>query len=221
MLPDLDKTLEKLIYRTGKINKSDVDIAFDQPTGEWSAKLSKPTLNLFCYDIRENLKLRRPDMDVTRNGDKTGVRSIPRLRFDVSYLLTAWARDPQDEHQLIWRALAALRHHPKLAPEDCEGNLRYSTYEIPLMVATQTDHPVNAVDLWSVLENQMRLGFVVLATVELDPELTIEGPLVLEATIRVGQSDRPDQMSMQALDAEIKHTAKQKKKDEDKGKEKG
>jgi hypothetical protein len=78
------------------------------------------------------------------------------------------------------------------------------------------------VDLWSVLENQMKLGFVAVATIELDVETAIEAPLVLEATIKVGQSLRPEEKRMQALDVSLRHTAKQKKqKDEDKGKEEG
>ena len=63
------------------------------------------------------------------------------------------------------------------------------------------------VDLWSVLENQMRLGFIVVATLELDTEIGFEGPLVLEAFVRVGQSDEPSEEEMTALDVELKHKA--------------
>ena len=52
------------------------------------------------------------------------------------------------------------------------------------------------VDLWGVLDNQMRLGFTLTATVELDVELSIEAPLVLEATIRLGSSDEPARQTL-------------------------
>ena len=52
-----------------------------------------------------------------------------------------------------------------------------------------SDNPMNLVDLWSVLDNQMKLGFTVIATIELDLDLTMEGPLVLEGEIRVGTRD--------------------------------
>ena len=70
MLHDLDKTLDNLLREDGKIPKKDIDIEFDQPTGEWSAKLSRPTLNLWAFDIRENIKLRRADFERGRSGQR-------------------------------------------------------------------------------------------------------------------------------------------------------
>ena len=35
------------------IKKAEVEIAFDRPTRDWSSRLSKPTLNLFLFDVRE------------------------------------------------------------------------------------------------------------------------------------------------------------------------
>ena len=42
----------------------------------------------------------------------------------------------------------------------------------------------------------MRLGFMLTATVDLDIELSMEAPLVLEATIRLGSSDYPAQKTL-------------------------
>lgn len=190
MLHDLDQTLEKLIYTEGKLNRSEIDIAFEQPNGEWSSRLSRPTLSLWCFDLRENIKLRTMDRQYVRNGN-TAKTSFPARRMDLSYLVTAWARKIEDEHQLIWRALAALKRFTTLVPSECEGALRYQTRDIPLTVADMSENPTNLVDLWSVLDNQMHLGFIVVATVELDTEIGFEGPLVLEAQIRVGTSSDP------------------------------
>lgn len=191
MIQDLDQTLENLIRKEGKLNKSDIDIAFEQPTSEWSARLSRPTVNFFCYDLRENLKLRTMDRTVTRNGTH-GFSAFPPRRVDLSYLITAWARKVEDEHQLLWRALAALKKHTDLMPSECEGLLRHQTRNIPIKVAEMGENPVNLVDLWGVLDNQMRLGFVMVTTVELDTEIGFEAPLVLEADIRVGRMYEPE-----------------------------
>ncbi len=145
----------------------------------------------------------------------TTIGAHPRVRaprrIDLTYLVTAWAREPEDEHQLLWRALAALKGVPVLKPDDCEGALRYQQHDIPLQVADMADVHVNLVDLWSVLENQMRLGFTVIATVELDTEIAIEGPLVLIGTFRVGQSDEPPEERLSALDVELRHSASDRK----------
>jgi len=67
------------------------------------------------------------------------------------------------------------------------------------------------VDLWSVLENQMRLGFTVTATLELDTEIGFEAPLVLEGIFRVGQTASAPDEELSAIDVEIRHRAESEK----------
>lgn len=195
MLHDLDRTIEKLLYDEGKLNKGEIDVSFEQPNSEWSARLSRPTINCWCFDLRENLKLRGTDRYVQRNGNMAETR-FPVKRIDLSYLVTSWARKIEDEHQLLWRALAVLKRFPKLIQSDGVGELRHARYEIPMQVADMSNIQANLMDLWSVLDNQMRLGFVVVATVELDTELAFEGPLVLEPIIRIGQSEDPQRREL-------------------------
>jgi len=59
MIDELDEVLRKFLIREVPIKNGDVDIKFDMPKREWSARLNRPTLNLFLYDIRENAKLRQ------------------------------------------------------------------------------------------------------------------------------------------------------------------
>ncbi len=195
MLHDLNKTVEKLLIKRGNLTPNQIDISFEQPNGQWSARLSRPTISCWCFDLRENLKLRNSNLNTSRNGDH-GIRSIPARRMDLTYLITAWAGKIEDEHQLLWRALAALKPVTSLSPSECEGMLRYQSRDVPLLVADTSNTSINLVDLWGVLDNQMRLGFTLIATVELDLELSIESPLVFEATIRVGSSDDPTQQTL-------------------------
>ncbi|NOG48552.1 MAG: DUF4255 domain-containing protein [Chloroflexi bacterium] len=163
MLDDLDKTLENLLRGRGGIG-TDIEIAFDQPNREWSSRLSRPTLNLYAFDIRENLKLRSVEREVTRNGNSATI-TRPARRIDVSYLVTAWARKIEDEHRLLWRGLSVFKRLPYILVAQTEGALRYSRLDLPLWVAeTNPNHSVNLVDLWSVLDNQMRLGFTLVIT---------------------------------------------------------
>lgn len=204
MLQDVDRTLEKLLYERGKINKKDVEIAFETPTGEWSARLSRPTLNLWCFDLRENIALRTSGMRVERNtSNNSATRSFPERRIDVTYLVTAWARDVQDEHQLLWRALATLKNLPVLKPDDCEGALRYQTRSLPTVTADMNELHANVVDLWGVLDNQMKAGFLFKITVELEVEAFEPGPLVLRSSITVGQSEEPAQRKVDQEDVKI------------------
>ncbi|MFN8529044.1 MAG: DUF4255 domain-containing protein [Anaerolineae bacterium] len=205
MIHELDSTFEKILYERGKISRRDVDISFDTPTGEWSARISRPTLNMWCFDLRENLKLRNADLTTAMSRSDKGSRTAqPPRRYDLVYLLTAWARKVEDEHQLLWRALAALMQVPKITAEMTVGDtLLEQPFDIPLTIANTADLQSNITDLWSVLNNQMRLGFPVVATLALDTGRGIESPLVFEKRLVVGQSQHPETEVSEVQDAPI------------------
>lgn len=207
MLHFLDQTLERLLTERGNLERSAIDIAFDLPGAEWSSRLARPTINCWCYDLRENVKMRNMDMQITK-GDRRAIMKLPPRRVDFTYLVTAWARKPEDEHLLLWRALYALSKSTVLLPEECEGDLKYQPYEIPITVAQPGETGVNLSDLWSVLQNDMHLGFNVLVTLALDTEREFDAPLVLEARIGIGQADEPPSQTMTALDRELIQRAK-------------
>ena len=55
-LADLDEALRTLLKRELERHGFEgVEIAFDAPATDWSAKLTNPTVNLFLYDLRENV----------------------------------------------------------------------------------------------------------------------------------------------------------------------
>lgn len=211
MIQDLDKTLEKLVYDRGKLNRNEIDISFEQPTAEWSARLNRPTLNCWCFDLRENVKLRSMDMTATHR-DNTARIALRPLRYDLMYLVTAWARRIEDEHQLIWRALGALVQVPRLDPDECEGGLRDQLFDIPLVVGNVTDRMPSMTDLWSVLDNQMRLGFTLVVTLALDSGRGFDAPLVLEKQIAVGQAEHPEAQVITAPDVVLRQQADRKSK---------
>jgi hypothetical protein len=211
MIQDLDKTLEKLIYERGRLNRNEIDISFEQPTGEWSARLNRPTLNCWGFDLRENVKLRSMDMTATQRDNHARIALRP-LRYDLMYLITAWARRIEDEHQLLWRALGALVQVPRLDPNECEGGLRDQMFDIPLVVGNITDRMPSMTDLWSVLDNQMRLGFTLVVTLALDSGRGFDAPLVLEKQVTVGQAQHPEDRVISAPDVVIRQQASRKSK---------
>ena len=61
-LADLDEALRTLLKRELERHGFEgVEIAFDAPATDWSAKLTNPTVNLFLYDLRENVAASRGD----------------------------------------------------------------------------------------------------------------------------------------------------------------
>ena len=58
MIHDLDETLRELLVTTVPIDPLAVDITFTMPGKDWATAITKPTVSLFLYDIRENAELR-------------------------------------------------------------------------------------------------------------------------------------------------------------------
>lgn len=192
MIHELDETIRQILIDRGKLNGNEIDIEFDQPTGEWSATLSRPTINCWLYDIRENTELRANMQLRTVRENGKAKRVSPALRFDLSYLVTAWTRKVDDEHRLLWRALGAMASIRVLDPEECIGSLCNQPFKIPIKVAQGTAAVSTLAELWGVLDNQMRAGFNFVATLAFDPDRGFESELVLAKRFIVGQSGKPE-----------------------------
>ena len=70
------------------LNATDVEVVFDAPTRDWAARRNKPTIDMYLYDIREDLRRRQTGMIETRNdrGMVTERRELPPiLQVGVSH----------------------------------------------------------------------------------------------------------------------------------------
>jgi hypothetical protein len=173
VIADVDEVLRKLLIREIEIKGNEVDIQFDQPKREWSSRLSKPTINLFLFDLRENLRLRGSEQysTINRPDGTSEVRRNP-VRMDLRYLMTAWVKEAEDEHLLLSTALMGLLRNPFLPTELFTERLKTQPHPCPLEVATFPPEagPVDKfTEIWGVLDNEMRPGVLVTATVSVDP----------------------------------------------------
>jgi hypothetical protein len=169
----VDEALRKLLTYEIDIKDNEVDIQFDQPKREWTSRLSKPTINLFLFDVRENLRLRGAEQYTTINRpDGTSeVRRNP-VRMDLRYLMTAWVKEAEDEHLLLSSALVGLLRNPFLPQHCLSEQLKNQPAPIALEVATFPPEvgPVDKFsEIWGVLDNEMHPGVIVTVTISLDP----------------------------------------------------
>ncbi len=173
MIADVDEVLRKMLTREMEIKRNEVEIQFDQPKREWSSRLSKPTLNLFLFDIRENLRLRMAEQytTTTRPDGNTEVRRNP-VRIDLRYLMTAWAKDPEDEHLLLSSALSGILRNPFLPADLLTERLVNQPVPVPVDIANFQPEvgPVDKFsEIWGVLDNEMRPGILLTVTLSVDP----------------------------------------------------
>ena len=191
MFHDLDEALRQLLIREIPIKNNEVEIAFDQPKREWSARLSRPTLNLFLYDMRENRKLRQSqEWFIEQNRDGTVTQRRQPARVDLRYMVSAWAKEPDDEHNLLARTLMALFRQPHLPKDLLPESLKDQPAAVPLEVA-QEDVLTSPSDVWNVMDNEMRPVIVLVVTLAIDPYTPMVTPLVRSREIRYGQSAEP------------------------------
>jgi hypothetical protein len=183
---DLDETIRQLLIRDVPLNLSEVDVSFDAPDREWSGRLSRPTVNCFLYDVRENEELRESAWDYTRdvaNGTVTR-RKLP-IRFNTTYNVTVWARAPEDEHMLLWRVLAALARNPSLPDEIIQGALVDQPFPLVARVGRPEQARTNPADLWQALDNRIRPSLTYVVTLALDPEIAFTSPVTLGSVTRM------------------------------------
>ena len=185
MFADLDESIKQLLIQRGNLNSGEVDISFEMPTREWAAGISRPTINLYLFDIRENVELKNPTpWTVQRGPNNTAIKSRPDIRVDVNYSITAVASAIEDEHRLLNRVLLALSQHPVLPEELLQGLV--SGQEIFTYVANPSGIMQSPADYWGALDNDIKPSIAYRATVRLDLAQEISVGLALTSQIRVG-----------------------------------
>ncbi len=207
MINELNKVLRQLLIHDLPIKNGEVEVAFNQPVREWSAKISRPTINLFLYDIRENTTLRDTQWDLTSNGNGTVTRRRKPIRLNLTYIISAWSptNTVDDMYNLLERTIKVLFRHPVLPlPEEkqtAESKIFWqklsekwpevlSQQPVPIPVqAAQSDVLRNPAELWSAMDNELRPSVPCTVTVALNPFWPDTVPLVYSRDLRFGQAE--------------------------------
>src|SRR3954451_3322548 len=114
MLADLDETLRGLLKEELERHGFEgVDIAFDAPARDWSGQLSKPTVNIFLYDLREAEQLRTSEWSRFKK-DGRAFEGRPPMVMECSYAVTAWTQSAEDEPRLLSQVPAILYAFPEI-----------------------------------------------------------------------------------------------------------
>lgn len=171
MIDDLSKALSSLLSPA----MDQAQIVFDQPSEAF--KPSQTTLNVFLYDIRENLELRSNEPRIEpRPAGRVSIHRPP-FRIACSYLITAWAvggpEPPLQEHRLLSQALAVLLRYPTIPSGFLQGSLKGQEPPLPLLVA-QADGLKAPHEFWSAIGNKLRPSIT--ATVTIGMEVTEPKP---------------------------------------------
>ena len=90
MLHHLDDSLEAYLRALVRLPSRDVDVSFDTPDHEWGSGVTRPTLNLFLWDVCRSQRRAVAGMEAVEVGGRIERRK-PAPRVEFRYLVTAWA----------------------------------------------------------------------------------------------------------------------------------
>ena len=196
MIEDVDESLRKVVLRDA-LRGGDVELSFDAPTREWAARRNTPTVDLYLYDIREDLDRRAVGYERTRGDDGRVVgRRPPPRRFALAYLVTAWTKRPEDEHRLLSAVLSCFLRFDALPEDVLEGSLAGQPFPVLVTVALPPAEDRSLSDLWTALGGELKPSLDLVVTAPVDTGRAVEaGPPVLEeprlALAAAGAAEEP------------------------------
>jgi hypothetical protein len=170
VIQDLDDSLKALLVQEVPLDPADIAITFEMPTHTWSSGLdpNRPTINLYLYDIRENVELRTSDRFLTKTDTGGHQRQPAPTRIDFAYLISAWSKDIADEHRLLGQILTALLRFPELPANVLQGSMQTQPYPLHAWIARPERLP-NPWDFWGHVENRMKSALSYILTAAIQP----------------------------------------------------
>ncbi|MGR0219706.1 DUF4255 domain-containing protein [Agromyces sp. ZXT2-6] len=181
MIGEIDDALKALVKASEGI-AADIDIAFDAPTTEWAARRNAPTVDLFLYDIREDVRRREYGWSEQRDerGVVTARAPAPRY-FKLSYLVTAWTQRPDDEHRLLDALLRCFLRYDAIPGTFVVEILAETGLPCSLTIAQPPPEDRAFADVWSSLGGELKPSLDVVITAPVSRDVTYAvGPPVTD-----------------------------------------
>jgi len=181
MLQDLNEILKDLLKQSDVFQE--IDISFDAPDSKFANQLQRLTINLFLYDIRENIELRSNDWLIQRQSDGTAVKYQPPVRVDCSYLITVWSKSYNDEYRYLGEVMKVLLRYPKIPNELLKGS--FQGKEPPLRTSVlRPPQSQNSTEIWQAMGGTPKTILNYTVTIAVDVNEPIEaGKLVQESIV--------------------------------------
>jgi hypothetical protein len=185
MINEVTESLEAFLKQPGLPPPlRDAAIRFDRPTDPYS--IDQATVNLYLYEIKENLELRNNEPVLRRVGNTTFIDKPP-YRVNCMYLVTAWPVDgvdlPQQEHLLLSQVLQLIAGTPTLPATFLTPALLLQEPPLPMLVV-QPDGVRNPAEFWAAIGNRLKPSLLLSVTVGLAAFPSDDFPAIISSQIQ-------------------------------------
>jgi Pvc16 N-terminal domain len=191
LIGDLDRTLSALLKRQlPRALAEQLQISFATPDDQFPPQsVSLPAIDLFLYDLRENLDLRSNEVFIDRRADGSATRTKAPVRVDFSYLITAWpseghANPAEDEHFLLGEVMRVLLRHRTLPEEYLQGSLKTQDPALPVS-SLQTSRLQSLGEFWQALGGKPKAALNYQVTLSIEVEEPEEVSLVTDKVLKI------------------------------------
>jgi Pvc16 N-terminal domain len=159
----VDASLEALLRAAVPLSATDVDVAFDAPSREWSGKLNRPTVNLFLWDIKRSTDHARAGVETVIRNEQP-MRRLVLPRVELRYLVTAWTSEHRDERVLLSELLRVALTYQEIP----EGYIAAGLADIapPRMMVARSGE--THMDIFQTLEGQLKPALDLVVITEVD-----------------------------------------------------
>lgn len=164
MIGEIDDAMKAIVREAPGIGK-DIEVVLDAPTKDWAARRNAPTVDLFLYDIREDLKRREQGFLEERDERGIVISRAPAPRyFKLSYLVTAWTQRADDEHRLLDALMRCFLRFDAIPEAFVVDTLAETGLPAWISVALPPPEDRAFADVWSSLGGELKPSLDVVVT---------------------------------------------------------
>jgi hypothetical protein len=161
----VDRAIEQFLRESVPLPENSVDVSFDAPDRTWGAAITRPTVNIFLWEVTRNPSLGQSGLLQRRLPDGSVERRPTNPVVDLHYLITAWASEQRDEHQLLGAILTCVLAHSVLPTTALPEQLSDTSW-ITMGLATHEKRAPG--EFWSALDGRLKPGLELELSLPLD-----------------------------------------------------
>lgn len=165
MIQLVDRAVEQFLRQAVPLPDNAVDVSFDAPDRTWGAAITRPTVNIFLWEVARNPAFGQAGLQQRRGADGRVERRPSSPVVDLHYLITAWAAEQRDEHELLGSILSCVLANSVIPAEAMPAQLAATSW-ITVSLASHAQRAPG--EFWSALDGQLKPGLELEISLPLD-----------------------------------------------------